>query len=73
MLQTILGSTITVSTCNGLLAATKRLRVADHYLISTQTAGDSDYYLFLNKLAGDVQGAIHRLDLQWEESSESSV
>jgi hypothetical protein len=31
------------------------------------------YYWFLNKLPGFVQGAIRRLDLQREESSESSV
>jgi hypothetical protein len=30
-------------------------------------------YWFLNKLSGFVQGAIRRLDLQREESSESSV
>jgi hypothetical protein len=43
MLQTILGSTITVSTRNGFPKAAKRLRAADDYLFSTQTAGDSDY------------------------------
>jgi hypothetical protein len=42
-LQTILGSTITVSTRNGFPTAPKRLRAADDYLFSTQTAGDSDY------------------------------
>jgi hypothetical protein len=43
MLQTILGSTITVSTFNGFPTAPKRLRAADDYLFSMQTAGDSDY------------------------------
>jgi hypothetical protein len=43
MLQTILGSTITVSARNGFPTAPKRLRAADDYLFSTQTAGDSDY------------------------------
>jgi hypothetical protein len=43
MLQTILGSTITVSSPNGFPTDTKRLRAADDYLFSTQIAGDSDY------------------------------
>jgi hypothetical protein len=43
MLQTMLGSTITVSTCHGFPIAPKHLRAADDYFFSTQTAGDSDY------------------------------
>jgi hypothetical protein len=43
MLQTILGSTITVSTRNGFPTAPKRRRAADDYLFSTQTAEDSNY------------------------------
>jgi hypothetical protein len=43
MLQTILGSTITVSTRNGFPTTPKCLRAADDYLFSTQTDGDSDY------------------------------
>jgi hypothetical protein len=43
MLKTILGSTITVSTRNGFPTAPKRLRAADDYLFSKQTAGNSEY------------------------------
>jgi hypothetical protein len=42
-LKKILGSTITVSTRNGFPTAPKRLRAADDYLFSKQTAGDSEY------------------------------
>ena len=43
MLQTILGSTITVSTCNGFLTAPKHLRAVDDYLFSLQTSMNSKY------------------------------
>jgi hypothetical protein len=42
-LKKILGSTITVSARNGFPTAPKRLRAADDYLFSKQTAGDSEY------------------------------
>jgi hypothetical protein len=43
MLKSVLGSTITVSTRSGFPTAPKRLRAADNYLFSKQTAGNSEY------------------------------
>jgi hypothetical protein len=59
-LKTILGSSITISARNGFPTAPKRLRVADDYGFSKQTAGASVYVnaILHNVDAGVLNGFI---------------
>jgi hypothetical protein len=71
MLQSILGSTITVSTRNGFPTAPKRLRASDDYLFSTQTAGDSEYVNAVLPLdEGDCDNSPHGYFFLWTRETE---